>query len=71
MFTKTLTRSGSDDDSYPVGKGFYYIDNDKERHAKLVSARCYTTFIENSKYKRRTVFYDRDGKPVATGWMMW
>lgn len=71
MFTKVLTRSGNDDDPNPVGMGFYYIDDDQLRYLKLRSARCYTTFIENSKYKRRTVFYDRDGKAVCTGWMMW
>lgn len=71
MFTKTLTRSGNDDDPVSVGVGFYYIDDDQIRQGKIINARCYTTMIENSKFKRRTVFYDRDGKAVATGWMMW
>lgn len=71
MFTKVLTRSGEDDDPNVDGVGFYHIDDDKTRHHKLIYARCLTTFIENSKYKRRTVFYDRDGKAVCTGWMMW
>jgi hypothetical protein len=71
VFTKVLTRSGNDDDPNPVGLGFYYIDDNQQRYLKLVSARCLTTFIENSKYKRRCVFYDRDGKAVSTGWMMW
>jgi hypothetical protein len=71
MFTKWLTRSGNDSDLNIVGMGFYYIDDNQERYLKLRDARCITTFIENSKYKRRTVFYDRDGKAVCTGWMMW
>ncbi len=71
MFSKLLTRSGDDSDANIVGVGFYYIDDNQERYLKLVSARCHTTMIENSKYKRRTVFYDRDGKAVCTGWMMW
>lgn len=71
MFTKTLTRSGEDSDTNVVGVGFYYIDDDQIRQGKIRDAYCYTTMIENSKYKRRTVFYDRDGKAVCTGWMMW
>lgn len=71
MFTKWLTRSGDDSDLNVVGMGFYHIDDDKIRQGEIINARCLTTFIKDSKYKRRTVFYNRDGKAVATGWMMW
>jgi len=71
VFTKVLTRSGNDDDPNPIGMGFYYIDDNQARIPQFQVTRCYTTFIENSKYKRRCVFYDRDGKAVCTGWMMW
>lgn len=71
MFVRTLTRSGNDDDPNPDGIGFYHIDDNRERYLKLHDARCLTTHLKNSKYKRRVVFYDRDGKAVTTGWMMW
>lgn len=71
MFAKTLTRSGNDDDPNTFGVGFYYIDDNEERYRKLRSAYCLTTLIENSKYTRRCVFYDRDGRAVCTGWMMY
>lgn len=67
MHTRVLMRGPNT----PDGIGFYHIDDNRARLAKLRDARCLTTHIENSKYKRRVVFYDRDGKAVATGWMLW
>jgi hypothetical protein len=70
MFSKTLTRSGNDDDPNPVGVGFYYIDDMRERHAKIVVARCLTKHFDTGKYDRRCVFYGRDGKAISTGWFL-
>ncbi|WP_031513644.1 hypothetical protein [Streptomyces sp. NRRL F-5123] len=64
-FTRVLTHN-SKDDGQPIGLGIYYIDDNHIRQTKLRTAACVSTDLPNGG--RRSVFVDRDGRAIATGW---